>query len=86
MDNLSTLLAAAGVNFLIGVPMADDCMLNYQSLSYHDVATLRNILRLRPTPEFEAWLEGQGLLEGGKLTRQAGDPAFFLNRLAKGGS
>ena len=44
MDNLAVLLASAGVNFLIGVPMADDCMLNYQSTSYHDIATVRELL------------------------------------------
>ncbi|WP_134701132.1 ethanolamine ammonia-lyase subunit EutB [Ammoniphilus sp. YIM 78166] len=85
MDNLSMLLAAAGVNFVIGVPMADDCMLNYQSLSYHDIATLRNILRLNAAPEFEKWLEAQGIMEGGKLTSQAGDPTVFLKRLSQGG-
>lgn len=85
MDNLSTLLTAAGVNFVIGVPMADDCMLNYQSLSYHDIATLRNVFRLRAAPDFEKWLEAQGIMEGGKLTSQAGDPTVFLKRLAQGG-
>lgn len=78
MDNLSTLLGAAGVNFVIGVPMGDDCMLNYQSLSYHDIATLRSVLRLKPAPEFESWLEKMGIMESGKLTTLAGNPALFM--------
>ncbi|MCM3728632.1 ethanolamine ammonia-lyase subunit EutB [Neobacillus cucumis] len=78
MDNLSTLLGAAGVNFVIGVPMGDDCMLNYQSLSYHDIATLRSVLRLKPAPEFESWLEKVGIMESGKLTTLAGNPALFM--------
>src|SRR5690606_35371023 len=61
MDTLATLLAVAGVNFLIAVPGADDVMLNYQSLSFHDVLYLRSTLGLCPAPEFEAWLAGTGL-------------------------
>ncbi|WP_028552837.1 ethanolamine ammonia-lyase subunit EutB [Paenibacillus sp. UNC451MF] len=78
MDNLAVLLAAAGVNYIIGVPMADDCMLNYQSTSYHDIATLREMLGLRPAPEFERWLERMGIMENGKLTSIAGDPTIFM--------
>ncbi|WP_158734691.1 ethanolamine ammonia-lyase subunit EutB [Alteribacillus sp. YIM 98480] len=79
MDNLSTLLSTAGVNFVIGVPMADDCMLNYQSLSFHDIATLRNVLGVSAAPEFADWLKKQGLtISSGQLTKQAGDPSFFL--------
>lgn len=63
MDVLMTLLATAGVNFLIAVPGADDIMLNYQSLSYHDVLGLRHLLGLRPAPEFEAWLGSMGMLD-----------------------
>jgi len=57
MDGLMTLLGVAGVNFLITVPGADDVMLNYQSLSFHDLLALRAMLGLRPAPEFEAWLD-----------------------------
>jgi ethanolamine ammonia-lyase large subunit len=57
MDALLTLLGTAGVNFIMGVPGADDVMLNYQSTSFHDALYLRELLRLRPAPEFEAWLE-----------------------------
>jgi len=78
MENLAVLLAAAGVNFIIGVPMADDCMLNYQSTSYHDIATLRETLRLRPAPAFERWLERMELMQGGKLTGRAGDLSLFV--------
>ncbi|MEX2415049.1 MAG: ethanolamine ammonia-lyase subunit EutB [Paenibacillaceae bacterium] len=78
MDNLCVLLAAAGVNYIIGAPMADDCMLNYQSSSFHDIATLRETLKLRPAPEFERWLEQMGLMDNGRLTRLAGDATIFI--------
>ncbi|MCQ6561849.1 ethanolamine ammonia-lyase subunit EutB [Paenibacillus mendelii] len=77
MDNLAVLLGTAGVNFIIGVPMADDCMLNYQSTSYHDIATLRETLGLRPAPAFEKWLEKMGIMSGGRLTAAAGDATLF---------
>ncbi|MGD9635606.1 MAG: ethanolamine ammonia-lyase subunit EutB [Pirellulales bacterium] len=57
MDNLLTLLAVAGCNYFMGVPGADDIMLNYQSTSFHDSQYLRQLLGLRPAPEFESWLE-----------------------------
>lgn len=78
MDNLGILLAAAGVNFIIGVPMADDCMLNYQSMSYHDIATIRETMQKRPAPAFEAWLKQNGLMQGGRLTADAGDAVRFV--------
>jgi ethanolamine ammonia-lyase large subunit len=56
MDVLLTLLGAAGVNYIMGVPGADDVMLHYQSTSFHDALYLRRLLKLRPAPEFEAWL------------------------------
>ncbi len=58
MDVLLTLLGAAGVNYIMGVPGADDVMLHYQSTSFHDALYLRRALGLRPAPEFEAWLQG----------------------------
>lgn len=61
MDALLTMLGAAGVNYIMGVPGADDIMLNYQSTSFHDALYLRRVFGLRPAPEFEAWLE-QGQL------------------------
>jgi ethanolamine ammonia-lyase large subunit len=66
-DNLLLLLAAAGVNYVMGVPCADDVMLNYQSTSYHDAALIRELFGLRPTPEFLVWLEERGILRNGKL-------------------
>lgn len=77
MEDLGVLLTAAGVNFIIATPMGDDCMLNYQSMSYHDVATLRQTMNKRPAPEFEAWLEKIGIFENGKLSKIAGDPTIF---------
>jgi ethanolamine ammonia-lyase large subunit len=64
MDNLLTLLAAAGCNYFMGVPGADDVMLNYQSTSFHDAHYLRQLFGLRPAPEFEAWLERMGVVDG----------------------
>lgn len=63
MDNLLTLLAAAGANFVITVPGADDVMLGYQSLAYHDALVVRNTLGLKPAPEFETWLKHQGIAD-----------------------
>lgn len=63
-DNLLLLLAASGCNFFMGVPCSDDVMLNYQSTSYHDALAVRDLFRLRPAPEFEAWLAGRGLGRG----------------------
>jgi ethanolamine ammonia-lyase large subunit len=60
MDTLLTLLAVAGVNFVMGVPGADDVMLNYQSTSFHDALYVRGVLGLRPAPEFEAWMASMG--------------------------
>jgi ethanolamine ammonia-lyase large subunit len=68
-DNLLLLLAAAGCNYFMGVPCADDVMLNYQSTSYHDTAGVRQILGLRPAPEFLAWLEEHGIFRDGRLVR-----------------
>ena len=61
MDTLLTLLGAAGVNYIMGVPGADDIMLNYQSTSFHDALYLRQLLGLKPAPEFAAWLGDMGL-------------------------
>lgn len=68
MDNLLTLLGVAGFNFIMGVPGADDIMLNYQSTSFHDALYIRRVLGLRPAPEFEEWLIRQGITdESGEL-------------------
>lgn len=63
MDNLLTLLGVAGCNFIMGVPGADDIMLNYQSTSFHDALYIRQALGLRPAPEFEQWLLKYGLMD-----------------------
>lgn len=63
MDNLLTLLGVAGCNYIMGIPGADDIMLNYQSTSFHDALYLRKVLGLRPAPEFEQWLLKQGIMD-----------------------
>ena len=75
MDTLLTLLGAAGVNYIMGVPGADDVMLNYQSTSFHDALYVRKVLGLRPAPEFEAWLAGD---EFGRLRLEANHPEKLL--------
>ena len=75
MDALLTLLGAAGVNYIMGVPGADDVMLHYQSTSFHDALYLRRVLGLKPAPEFEAWLAGEGF---NRLTIEANHPERLL--------
>ena len=77
IENLSMLLTAAGCTYIMGVPEGDDCMLMYQCTGYHEAA-LREILGLRPTKEFDAWLEKMGFSKDGKLTPLAGDASVFL--------
>jgi len=80
IENLATLLTAAGCTYFMGIPMGDDVMLNYQCTSYHDIATLRELFNLRPLPEFEAWAESMGILSKGKLTARAGDATIFTRK------
>jgi ethanolamine ammonia-lyase large subunit len=84
MDNLLTLLAAAGVTFIMGVPGADDVMLNYQSTSFHDALYVRDLFGLKRAPEFDDWLVRAGL--AGTDFRLAGNvgalPDFALRLLA----
>jgi ethanolamine ammonia-lyase large subunit len=80
IENLAVLLTAAGCNYFMAIPMGDDSMLSYQTTSYHDTPTLRQLFKLRPAAEFEAWLESLGLMKDGVLTEQAGDPTFFLRK------
>jgi ethanolamine ammonia-lyase large subunit len=75
MDALLTLLATAGVNYIMGVPGADDIMLNYQSTSFHDALYLRRLQGLKPAPEFEAWLTSDPYA---KLQRLVPHPALLL--------
>jgi ethanolamine ammonia-lyase large subunit len=82
MDNLLTLLAAAGVNFIMGVPGADDVMLNYQSTSFHDALYIRDLFGLKRAPEFDDWLVRVGL--AGPDFRLAGNSGLlpdFASRL-----
>jgi ethanolamine ammonia-lyase large subunit len=65
-DNLLLLLGAAGCNYFMGVPCSDDVMLNYQSTSYHDALAVRRLFKLRPVPEFLAWLEQMGIYREGE--------------------
>ncbi len=62
MDMLLTLLGAAGINFIMGIPGSDDVMLNYQTTSFHDALYVRQVLGLRAAPEFEAWLAKMNIL------------------------
>ena len=78
IENLATLLVAAGCNYIMGVPQGDDCMLMYQCTGYHEAASLREIFGLRPIKEFDQWLEKMGFSENGKLTPLAGDASVFL--------
>jgi ethanolamine ammonia-lyase large subunit len=84
MDNLLTLLAAAGVTFIMGVPGADDVMLNYQSTSFHDALYLRDLFGLKRAPEFDDWLVRMGL--SGTDFRLAGNagqlPDFAVKLIA----
>lgn len=79
-DNLYQLLAAAGVNYVMGVPCSDDVMLNYQSTSYHDAAMIRQLFHLRPAPEFLAWLETNGIFHNGRLA--SGDRPALLQQFS----
>jgi ethanolamine ammonia-lyase large subunit len=77
MDTLLALLVTAGVNFVMGVPGADDIMLGYQSTSFHDVLAMRDLFGRRPAPEFEAWLARQGLIDAVDRIRARGLPDRF---------
>ena len=83
-DLLLLALGAAGVNFVMGVPGADDVMLGYQSTSFHDVLAARRLLGLRPAPEFEAWLSGAGLLDAAGGMAQGVLPAPLARLLPAG--
>jgi ethanolamine ammonia-lyase large subunit len=83
MDTLLTLLGVAGCNYIMGVPGADDIMLGYQSTSFHDSHYLRQVLGLRPAPEFEAWLEKMRITGAtGKLQSVAGSHALLAHASA----
>jgi len=78
-ENATMLLAMAGANYYMGVPVGDDVMLSYQDTSYHDDATLRELLKLKPAEEFFRWLVDMEILdEYGRLTSRAGDASIFI--------
>ncbi|MBN0987328.1 ethanolamine ammonia-lyase subunit EutB [Amphritea pacifica] len=80
MDMLLTQLAVAGINFIMGIPGGDDIMLNYQTTSFHDALYIREVLGLRPAPEFDHWLQQAGITQpGGRLADTM--PATFSNLL-----
>ena len=82
MDNLLTLLAAAGVTFIMGVPGADDVMLNYQSTSFHDALYVRDLFGLKRAPEFDDWLFRVGLADPDfRLAAHTGRLPDFASRL-----
>ena len=85
MDNLLTLLAAAGVTFIMGVPGADDVMLNYQSTSFHDALYVRDLFELKRAPEFDAWLTRMRLADAGaRLAAGTGQlPDFAAGLIAE---
>jgi len=80
MDTLLTLLGVAGCNFIMGIPGADDIMLNYQSTSFHDSHYLRQVLGLRPAPEFEAWLEKMRIFDPGNRLAERSPASELLTQ------
>ena len=83
MDNLLTLLAAAGVTYIMGVPGADDVMLNYQSTSFHDALYVREVFGLKRAPEFEDWLQRMRITgsDGRLMPQQAGHPLLAWHEI-----
>jgi ethanolamine ammonia-lyase large subunit len=82
MDNLLTLLGVAGCSYFMGVPGADDIMLNYQSTSFHDAQYVRQTLNLRPSPEFDLWLQKMGVCDQSGRLRTADDSLAELKSRA----
>ena len=84
MDVLLTLFGTAGINFIMGIPGSDDVMLNYQTTSFHDALYLRQLLGLKPAPEFQNWLEQQGIMQQSNRQIQWADkmPSQFASLLS----
>lgn len=82
-DNLLMLLAAAGCNYVMGVPCADDVMLNYQSTSYHDAVLTRELFNLSPAPEFSRWLNDQGIFSNGRLAPTSAKSLTWVREMAQ---
>jgi ethanolamine ammonia-lyase large subunit len=85
MDNLLTLLGTAGVNFIMGIPGADDIMLNYQTTSFHDANYLRQVLGKKPAPEFERWLRDMGIQDAAGHLLPENQPTPLLTNQTFGG-
>ncbi len=77
LEGLKVLLGAAGCTYLMSLPVGDDIMLNYQSTSYHDIPSVRCLLDKRPTPEFDAWLSENGIMDGNQPGPRFGDPSVI---------
>ena len=80
MDMLLTLLGAAGINYIMGIPGSDDVMLSYQTTSFHDALYARRVLGLRPAPEFEEWLDKMGLMASDGAFAPASQPPAALSK------
>ncbi len=78
IENLATLLTAAGCNYFMGIPHGDDIMLNYQTTGFRETAALREIFGLTAIAPFQTWLEHMGFVENGHLTKKAGDGSCLL--------
>ncbi len=78
IENLATLLTAAGCNYFMGIPHGDDIMLNYQTTGFRETAALREIFGLTAIPPFQKWLEDMGFVENGHLTPRAGDGSCLM--------
>ena len=78
IENLATLLTAAGCNYFMGIPHGDDVMLNYQTTGFRETATLRELFGLTAIAPFQRWLEKMGFVENGRLTAKAGDGSALM--------
>lgn len=81
-DNLLVLLTAAGCNYFMGIPCADDVMLNFQTTSYHDIMGMRKLFGLSPAPEFARWLEEYGISWNGERPSNPGRRESLLRQLS----
>ena len=84
IENLATLLTAAGCTYFMGIPHGDDVMLNYQTTGFRETAALRQLFGKTAIPEFDRWLHAMGFLERGRLTAKAGDGSVLLKEVHHG--
>jgi ethanolamine ammonia-lyase large subunit len=83
MDTLMTLLATAGLTFIMGIPGADDIMLNYQTTSFHDALYLRKVLGLKAAPEFEVWLKKMRIMDANGQVQPINEVHHMLQNMPK---